>query len=305
VNVSEWYAPEIGAGALVAAGILLAWLVVRGAPRLRGPAAVGGVTVAVAAGAGIGILYSLPGGIVVALLLAAMGQWRVVRAAMGRAAVLCPFLAGMVVLADDDLPDLPWFRVLVLIAVTCGAPLAAACDDLWSDEALGPCMLALTVLGVYAAAPDTEDAAVLLGACLPVALLGWPLRVVRLGRMGAAAAVTLVVWVAAVGSRGRPASLIGCVACLGLLAGLPLGMSVARTVRIRLPRRHPPRPAVLAAAVLGAQAALVVAAARAAGLRESPWGALAVACVVGIAAVLVGAGIEAMWRVRPRATVPR
>jgi hypothetical protein len=75
--------------------------------------------------------------------------------------------------------------------------------------------------------PNTEAAAALLGAYLPSALAGWPLGRARLGRVGAASATALLVWVAGVGALGREVAIVGAVACLGLLVTLPGGRWLA------------------------------------------------------------------------------
>jgi hypothetical protein len=134
-------------------------------------------------------------------------------------ALIAPFAA---VLAVDASPT-GWVRGLVGAAVLLGAPAAAQTEAAWGDAGLPPVLYAITAAGVFAAVPDTEQAAVLLGASVPLGLAGWPLRHVRLGPAGAGAAVALLVWVAAVGGRGREPSIVGAVACLGLLVTLPVG----------------------------------------------------------------------------------
>src|SRR5690606_32918712 len=83
---------------------------------------------------------------------------------------------------------------------------------------VGPVLVAVTVAGVYLTVPDTEMATVLLGAALPAAALGWPFAWGRLGGGGALATVAVVAWTVALDGRGRLGSVVGGVACLGLLA---------------------------------------------------------------------------------------
>lgn len=186
------------------------------------------------------------------------------------------------------LPDLLWFRALVIGAASLGAGLVAAADESWRDEAAGPGLFAITVAGAYLAVPDTEEVAALLGVALPLAALGWPIRAVALGRSGAAGATALLFWAAAVGSRGRPAALIGAVTCLGLLGGLPVGRLLAPRAGRAL-RRAPRWTVVLLAAL--AQVGLVVAAARGAGLRADETEAVALAAPVALVALMIGAAL--------------
>jgi hypothetical protein len=58
-------------------------------------------------------------------------------------------------------------------------------------------LLAITLVGLFYTVPDTGDAVVLLGVALPVAALGWPWVVARLGAGGSFAIAGLLAWVAA------------------------------------------------------------------------------------------------------------
>jgi hypothetical protein len=89
--------------------------------------------------------------------------------------------------------------------------------------------------------------------------LAWPLRVARLGAIGAYALVGLLLWVIAWGGRGREGSIVGAVACLGLFLVQPLIRRIGREHR-----RLTDRSAVLL------QSALVFMGARVAGMREDP-----------------------------------
>ena len=71
--------------------------------------------------------------------------------------------------------------------------------------------------------PTPRRPPLLLGAAVAVGALGWPIGAARLGHAGATSATALLVWVVAVGGRGRPPSIIGGIACLGLLLAVPMG----------------------------------------------------------------------------------
>jgi hypothetical protein len=166
-----------------------------------------------------------------------------------------------------DASPIAWVRALVVAGAAVGAVAASRTDASWGPTGLIPVLYAITAFGVFAAVPDTEEAATLLGASAPGALCGWPLGRARLGPAGAAGATALMVWVSAVGGRGRPPSIVGAVACLGLLATLPAGRWLAdrwmdRSGCARDPAAPPP---VL---VLVAHATTVAVASRVAGISS-------------------------------------
>ncbi len=121
----------------------------------------------------------------------------------------------------------------------------------------------------------------LLGVSIPLALLGWPLRLVRIGP-GAYPLVAVFVWVAAWGGRGRPASIVAVTACLGILLIEPI---IGRT-KWAQGRRLP--SGVAGVLSVGAIHVTVV-------LVASRWAArqtsVAMAALVGALALLVGAAV--------------
>jgi hypothetical protein len=133
---------------------------------------------------------------------------------------------------------------------------------------------------------------VVLGAALPPALLGWPGPLARgglvaLGPAGSLAGAALVVWVVATDGAARPGSMVGGLACLGVLAVEP----VARRLAGRGPGGRPLPPLPLAAAHL----ALVAVAARVVGRRETVAEALPLA--VATLAVALVVAVVALRRV--------
>lgn len=121
-------------------------------------------------------------------------------------------------------PRLEWLGI-ALVAVS--APAVASADRYLGSVALGPALLGLSVVGIFFAIPDTEDALILLGVALPVALLGWPARLGSLGTTGAYVMVGVVTWTILRGGYGRPGSIAGAMACLGLLVVIPLAHTMA------------------------------------------------------------------------------
>lgn len=203
----------------------------------------------------------------------------------------------------------PWPARVVFVAVALVPVLVAAFEDAWPGAPVGPPLFAASVVGVALSVPDTEHAAALAGAAVPLAAVGWPLALLRLGRAGAGAAAALVVWAAALDTTARPATLLAAVACFALLCTFPLAARVRRSraaawtrppgAPSARPGRAAPVPAPGVApvlGVLGAHVALVLGAARLAGGFESVAATAIVAstCVVcsfAVSAVLVaGAG---------------
>ena len=105
-------------------------------------------------------------------------------------------VAPAYLLAADASPT-AWVRGLLVAALVAGVPRQPD-RRRYGPTGLTPVLCAVTAAGVFAAVPDTEQAAALLGASLPLALRLAAGRG-RLGPPGAGAATALLVWVAAVG----------------------------------------------------------------------------------------------------------
>jgi hypothetical protein len=205
------------------------------------------------------------------------------------AVLMTPFAAVLAV----DASSTGWVRGLVGASVVLGAVAASRTDAAWGETGVPPTLYAITAAGVFAAVPDTEQAATLLGASVPLALCGWPLGHARLGTAGAGTATALFVWVAAVGGRGREPSIVGAVACLGLLVTLPAGRWLAGRAR------HPGavcRSRHGAFLLVGAQLALVAVASRVAGVATDLEVAAPVAAGTLLAALVASALLSATRR---------
>jgi hypothetical protein len=121
----------------------------------------------------------------------------------------------------------------------------------------------LFVVGaMYATVPDTELALVLLGVAIPLAFLGLPFRLARLGDGGAAASIGLLLWVASQQGWARPGSLVGALGALALFTTFPIGHRLRRWFRFELHWSRNRRLLV----VLLAQFVLAMWASRVAGL---------------------------------------
>ena len=185
---------------------------------------------------------------------------------------------------------------LLALATAAAAAALAAFDRRWRGLGLAPVLLAVTAAGVWAVVPDVEAALPLAGAALPMAVLGWPPLLAgrapgrpppAYGLAGSVAVAAVLVWAVAAGGAGRPGSVVGGLACLGLLAVEP-------AVRGLDPRRRSPldpleRRPRLAWAALAAQLALVAVASRVVGRPERAATALGLATLELGLAVAAGA----------------
>lgn len=194
-----------------------------------------------------------------------------------RAALVLP---GAVLTVDAmRITDRPAVVAPAVVAAAVLAVLAGETDRVHAATAAGPPLLAVSIAGMYATVPETGQILPVLIVAVPVALVGGPLRLARLGTAGAAASVVLLVAIVAEGGQARPASIVGGLASLGVLALDPL-------VRAVVPAAAPPPDRWASremALLLGAHVVLVAVASRVAGLRGS--GAEATLIVAAVAAV--------------------
>jgi hypothetical protein len=253
----------------------------------RLPAGVG-LSITVAALAAIGVSRALTVSVVVGLTGIAAAAAPAVGWLGGRRVSV---VAGLLLtvpfawLLAVDASSVVWVRAVVTGAATVGPVATARTDVDLGTTGVTPALYAVSAAGVFAAVPNTEEAAALLGASVPAALAGWPLGRARLGRMGAAGAAATLVWVAAAGSLGREPAVVGAVACLGLLATLPAGRWLATSFRFR---RWAPRHLVIGGLLptLVAHAAVVGVASRVAGISSELRVAVPVATATGVVALL-------------------
>jgi hypothetical protein len=239
-----------------------------------------------------------------AALLAGVAAWTWGRARRGGVlatlAGLAPAAAGVGALAATG--GIPPGRQAGLGPLVAGVAVVAAGALLADFDRRRPDGLALplwavSVAGVWATVPDVESAVVVLGAALPPALLGWPSPLARhglvaLGVAGSLASAGLLVWVAATDGAGRPGSMVGGLACLGVLGVEPLAR--------RLAGRGPGGPPLPAAALLAAHLVLVAVASRVVGRRDTVAQALPLAAAVLVVALVVA--VAALRRTAPART---
>jgi hypothetical protein len=284
-----WSTPEFHTGfaaGVAALIVLLAIASLTESKRARAPLPLGGVAFTVAGLFAVHQSRAIPASVVIAV--AGIGAMVAVTSRLGLPTVATAVLTlpfAWVLGTDGGVFTTRWIQILVTVVASVGAAVVAHTDRAWRDEALAPSLLAITVLGVYFTVPDTEEAAALVGVALPLAALGWPLRSSALGRSGAAASTALVIWVAAIGGRGRPPSIVGSVACLGLLVGLSAGRWLMPRSGATLARVS--RSLVLVLAMTG-QLWLVWMGSRLAGLVTDLRYATGLAVIIGVASILLG-----------------
>ncbi|HEY5011569.1 MAG TPA: hypothetical protein VIK61_02550 [Acidimicrobiia bacterium] len=212
----------------------------------------------------------LPGNVTHGLLLlafaglaaGALGSWWRPLAWVG---IVLAIPGASLLTSNTGLPDVSWVGPLVVVTTVVGGTLVADFDRRHAKRGWPVVMLAVSVVGVYFTVPDTERALVLLGASVPLVLLGWPFAFASIGTIGAYPAVGALAWTAAFEGRGRHTAIVAGVACLGLFVAEPIARLLnggRSTVLELLPKRW-----WIAIPVVIGHLGLVYVASRIAGLR--------------------------------------
>jgi hypothetical protein len=177
-----------------------------------------------------------------------------------------------------------WGRIAGVVAIALGGTLAAWAEQRRPTSWAGPVMAAGTALGVFSVVPDTERALVLIGAALPVALLGWPFRLARMGAGGALSFFGVVVWVVLRDGATRDSAIVGGLAALGILVAEPVAALLSRLISGTWSRSHSDW------VLVATHAAVILLAARLAGtLGSAEDAALVAGLVMGGALALLTA----------------
>ncbi|MEO8692712.1 MAG: hypothetical protein ABI658_04295 [Acidimicrobiales bacterium] len=160
----------------------------------------------------------LPNRVVLALALLTLAGLVVDVFRLSVLGLLVGALPGALVLdSAPTLVEVRWVRVLVFATTVVGGAALASFDRRWARHGLGAPLVALWAVGVYVTVPDTEAALAVLGALLVVSAGAWPLRLGSLGACGSLPLAGLFAWTAPYGGLGRHSSIVGAVACMGLL----------------------------------------------------------------------------------------
>jgi hypothetical protein len=207
-------------------------------------------------------------------------------------------IPGAIVLDSAPAPlEMRWVRLLVFATTVVGGVALASFDRRWARHGLAAPLVALWAAGVYMTVPDTEAALAVLGATLVVAAAAWPLRLGCFGACGALPMAGLIAWTARYGGTGRPSSIVGAVACIGLLAVEPTARLLGR--RDRGPIDVFASPAQgrwwTLPAVVPIQLVLVFVAARIAGLGHRVDRAAAIVAVEAAISVAVAALVTSKY----------
>jgi hypothetical protein len=263
--------------------------------RMRRPIPLAGVAGAIAALIALARSVDVPDQLVTGILALAVGG--VAAQLLGSKVVLRAVVAlpGAVLVAGAVDSDVSWIGPFVLVATTAGAALVADFDRTYAPTGLGPVLTLVTVLGIWASVPDTEEAIPVVGALLPIAFLGWPRVLASLGSSGAPAVVGVLAWTAAVGGRGRLGAVIGATACLGIMVLEPVLRRIWPARVGLLSNRSSSKHRLLV--VCGAHLVLVAICSRVAGLERSP---ISAAIIVALAYVAVAVALSLVRHAGPR-----
>ncbi|MEO6469621.1 MAG: hypothetical protein ABIP21_11015, partial [Acidimicrobiia bacterium] len=135
------------------------------------------------------------------------------------------------------------------------------------------------------------------GAAVPLAFCGWPKRWSRMGAGGIGAAIGVFAWVAAIEGRGRPGSIVGAAASLGLFLAEPIGRKLTKGRLAALSRSV--TVGMYECCMLGSQLLVVGYASRVAGLEETGADAFLLLVPALPVAIAVGGFVRASERLRP------
>jgi hypothetical protein len=251
---------------VAAVGTLITWLRFR-----RGEPTPGVAIVAVVAMlAGLRVDQPVPNPLVVALLVLIAGEWLTRdESCVARLVGLAPGAAILGAALPEGWPF--WIRATVAVTAVGAGVLAVGSDA--RVPRLVPPLFAIGVIGVWACVPDTEAPKALLGAVLAAAVIGLEPRLRH--QLGVSALAGLFAWVVGYGGVGRAGSVVGGIACFGVLVLIPFARWRASTTGWRI------------ALLLVVQAALVAYASRVAGFEESAWQALLLGAPAFVVAWLV------------------
>lgn len=222
----------------------------------------------------------------------ALGVAGVVVDVIPRARPALPVLAlpGAWLLAGGVEVDQAWVPWAVAATVAVGGALVACFDARPVLRRLGPALVVAALAGVFVTVPETKEALPVLGAALPLALLGWPTRLATLGAGGALAATGLLAWTVGQGGTFRDSAIVGGLACLGMLVAEPVG----RALRHQRDLYYRPAPLWAVLTVAASHVVVVFLAARVAGLHEDLGSAVvwaAFSLLLGVLASVVVRGV--------------
>jgi len=118
----------------------------------------------------------------------------------------------------------PWWLPWMVFLGTCiCGPLAANFDLRSARLGLGPVMFAVAIAGAYMYLPENDAIRSLLGAAIPLAVAGVPLRMARVGDGGSALVTLVFLWFVARQANDVPIQSWLMIFALGVMVSEPLG----------------------------------------------------------------------------------
>lgn len=283
-DVPDWDRLSIGLQTGVV-GLVAGLVLARpGRDRGRSTMPIGGLVLA--GSALVALLRSDLAGLRLIVGIGALGVLGLVGGRLGRwwPAVALPAVAVAWWLIPSLSRSGRWIEPVAVATAVGGGALVAAFDRRWGASGLTIVLFPISLFGVYITVPETGSAIVALGAVLPLVFLGWPVPAVSFGFGGALAASGLLTWIATTGGTSRPASILGGLACLGLLVLDPVARALAGG-RSLIDRIHCRWLSTSLAAC--AHFAIVLVASRVAGLRAEAVDAAAIVAVTACVSITV------------------
>lgn len=290
-TLPEFVVPLVFGLAAVGVGVIvsLGWRAVRRLRHTAGsesPTPIAGLLFAGTALAGYQWTGHLPSGLGFSIGLLIAGGLIGQIASLPSILRLLLIIPGAAALATESaMPDPEWVRLLAAVLTVVGFGLIESLDRRHDRVGLGPVLLAVSMVGLYETVPDPDFALLLLGAALPLVLVGWPVPLGRLGGSGAAAAAGFFAWADAVGGRGRLGTVIAGAGCLGLFAIEPPARILLRGTPTAIERFGPRTWAPVIVAFI--QLCLAAACTRIAPAGRSPTDVGVIAGVSLIIAILL------------------
>lgn len=279
--------PELALGAKVGVVLLAVVLVLGAIWRLTGR---GSAPIAGAAAAG-GIVATwqwddrVGWRLVISVLLVLVGVWVVKAMRLPSSFAILGCLPGAWLSATGFPSSHPrWSAVIVILGIPILGWCVAVTDEVSQHLALGPGLVAVSLIGIMLTVPDTERALAAVGVMVPIAVAGWPLRLARVGWAGSFAVVVPGVWMVVADGWARGGAVVGGLASFGVLLVYPTAKWLDQP-RGSLPdwlRRGRGLP------VAAVHVFLVFIASRVAGLQKS---AAEAALIAGAVLVVTGAGL--------------
>lgn len=173
------------------------------------------------------------------------------------------------------------------------AALVHVSDRIHRHTAVGPLLLWVSICGMYGTIPETDQILPVLVVATPIAIVGWPLRLARLGAVGSASTVVLLAAIVAEGGQDRPASILGGIGSFGVLALEPLVRSFVRGAAPAARNGSSRSLALLVCLHL----VMVMVASRVAGLRDDSETATA---ILGVTVAFAVVALAALIRQEPQ-----